>query len=572
MKKVVASGLSALSLILTGCGGSGGGGSSSSGGAIDGLSGTVAVGAPLSNAKVYIIGQSCNKTGSTNSNGYYSLSLAGCEGPYLVRAVSTIATIHSVATEDDIGKNVNISPLTELIAAKALGDSDLRNAVAVNPVSVANNLAAAKTQVKQIIQPLLDEMGVSDIDIINTAFSANGLGLDKVLDVIDVQPSGVDMALSIKGNAPKVFPSDVEASTLPAAVTNLELDSANAMAGVLAEIKALMSSANTCFKNANKTCFVNLSSSDFIEDGYEHTTDYAGNDWWTDNMEIESSYYVKLSNPILFEIDDETTPTVAHAMIKVTEVEDGQEEGSEYVHVKIKKEAGSWKIAGNGMSENLDLESGVVMHGGDKYRVIQFAHDDINENYAGLPASYSVNFHGVAGLGSLTFTKTQDVSGYQYYAAPGANQPACAAESLYCASFVDVTNKTLPNFIKLTVGGVVIYRSTPIALPEDSSFPSFTNVNSALCGTGLDTSTYQTSLNFTIPSGQSLDGYNIGPIYSTIGFDFSGYDWSGIEASKSFSLDHWMSSGAMDVSSFNASVTSIDARGFYYMSIYGCEN
>jgi hypothetical protein len=157
--------LPAAAAVLVACGG--GGGASSTGGKSAALSGTAATGAPIANAKVYVV-DSLGRTpagqdeangvalASTDVNGRYSLTaemLGGLTGPFMVRVVGQMLTesgdmgpaVFHAVTEGVGAATVNITPLTEAHAALTLGASPALvygNSTAMQAVTPANMTAA----------------------------------------------------------------------------------------------------------------------------------------------------------------------------------------------------------------------------------------------------------------------------------------------------------------------------------------------------------------------------------------------------------------------------------------------
>lgn len=131
--------LPAAAAVLVACGGGGGGGSASS----TVLSGTAATGAPIANAKVYVVDSAGRVPAgqdeaagtalvTTDANGQYTLTsamLSGLTGPFMVRVVGQMLTesgemgpavLHAV-TQGSGASTVNVTPLTEAHAALTLG-------------------------------------------------------------------------------------------------------------------------------------------------------------------------------------------------------------------------------------------------------------------------------------------------------------------------------------------------------------------------------------------------------------------------------------------------------------------
>lgn len=258
--------LAMATAILYGCGGSGGGSASTA--ASTSLSGTAAIGAPISGTVVAIdVNGKVSPPASTSALGAFIVDVSGMTAPYILNIVGTAngkqVTLNSVATA--VGQTVNITPLTDLIVSIASGQvagSALASSCApVNGVAPAaclnalkaaatsTNLASAVTAVKAMIQPL----NTSGVDPLNGAFAADGTGLDKVLDQILVAPADAQGAQAtitlIATNSP------LGTATLPATAgqpttTNATPPSANELAtatkaaSVLPEIRACISALN----------------------------------------------------------------------------------------------------------------------------------------------------------------------------------------------------------------------------------------------------------------------------------------------------------------------------------------
>jgi hypothetical protein len=164
---------------LTACGGGGSGGGSSA----LGISGLAATGAGIANASVTAkCATGTPLTGTTDANGSYNLVLDGRTLPCMVQVTggTPSVTLHSFA---QAAGRVNITPVTDLIVAKALG-SDPATAftgyVAANGTTIETGLAAAKTYVSTQINAIT---GGTIADPLTGAFSV-GDADDKVLDAL----------------------------------------------------------------------------------------------------------------------------------------------------------------------------------------------------------------------------------------------------------------------------------------------------------------------------------------------------------------------------------------------------
>lgn len=175
-----------VTFVLVGCGG----GSSSS------ISGTVAVGAPIDGATVTVYDSSGNAvgTGTTSADGTYSVSVTSpTSGPLVIKVEFGEQALYSVKADAATGV-ANVTPLTHALAATLSASG--------NPAKLAGELAAGTSIVSEAaisskaellaaaIQPITEavttESGVEPGNFLTSPFVADGTGLDKVLDAVNV--------------------------------------------------------------------------------------------------------------------------------------------------------------------------------------------------------------------------------------------------------------------------------------------------------------------------------------------------------------------------------------------------
>lgn len=189
-----------LSLSLAACGGGdGGGGAQAPSAPLAALSGTAATGAPMAGATIVVRDatgaqvQVCRDAAdvvvpcTTRPDGSFTLSLrAGTQAPLVLTAtpVGTGMAQVSMTGQAQDGNTVNITPITTLIAATLSPDGDPH---ALQPGDFDQAaLQAAVAEIVAALQPLLDAVGTT-ADPLTGAFTADGTGMDKALDVMDVQ-------------------------------------------------------------------------------------------------------------------------------------------------------------------------------------------------------------------------------------------------------------------------------------------------------------------------------------------------------------------------------------------------
>ena len=253
MKKVFA--LTAASIvtamILAACGGS----SSPTVVAPTTLSGTTATGAPFIGATITVSDKSgvVGTTNTVNADGTFSVTLSpNAVFPVVLTAVRDDQTLVSVASENTT-TNVNITPITNLIAARLASSGDpskLADEITKNPgVASSDKVNAKVDEVIALLKNLLDAVG-STTNPLSGKFLADGSGLDRALDslIIKIVPSSAsssNIEVSIKqggddATAPVVikFTNTETPKPLPAPTALIKPGTAILIADLLKRITA----------------------------------------------------------------------------------------------------------------------------------------------------------------------------------------------------------------------------------------------------------------------------------------------------------------------------------------------
>ena len=210
----------AMSLVSAACGGGGGGG----GGGGTAVTGTAAMGAAIAGATITLVDATgATATATTAVNGTFTVNTTGLTPPFMIKLVSGGTTLFSVSAEASADTVVNVTPLTDLI---------LRTWYDVQGVDVAAAFAAPVADpppspqavevigqvVQRIVQLWLDQAGVSgDFDIISTPFTADGAGVDQVLDwtTVDTTTGGITLdGASLTVGMPRGVPAVQSAGAL----------------------------------------------------------------------------------------------------------------------------------------------------------------------------------------------------------------------------------------------------------------------------------------------------------------------------------------------------------------------
>jgi hypothetical protein len=352
----------AATALLAGCGG-GGGGSADTG--VD-ISGVAAVGAALGGATIEVVDSNGNviATKTASADGSYTLTIASsAKAPFVASARKGDVVLYSPISEAKKG-TINITPITNLVAAQLSPTGD--------PAALAGQIKSGRADVsaRQVqalvkalvdaLKPLLVNASADNIDPITGAFSANGTGIDKVLNSLNISinktETGSNITITVKAavadgqqppainftnaETPPTLPASVATATLPednidalvaAYVTKLE----GCYAQPLAQRVSGNGGANTIISTLCKDTFFGNDPSTFKQNG--STVGYQGSfsSLWRDG-----ATGVKFSEA---KIDALTADGKFLLLFKSTAV-DG---GVSYSRTWMKKDGAALKAYGN---------------------------------------------------------------------------------------------------------------------------------------------------------------------------------------------------------------------------------
>ena len=228
------------------------------------LTGVVATGRPLAGASVSVIDSDAATADpapvTAGADGSYSIDVSGLKAPFLVQATALVegVTTRTVAVVPTVTANAsntaNVTPLTNAVAALVAPGGDPQALVAPatlsasatpQKVSDASALVVSTLSTDPVIKAALP----AGFDPLKTAFTANGTGIDAVLDqlAVDVSGAGVsitNLAAPVAGGAvqtPVTLTSTTTvAPTLPASATAGALPTAAEIAALGAKYEACL--------------------------------------------------------------------------------------------------------------------------------------------------------------------------------------------------------------------------------------------------------------------------------------------------------------------------------------------
>jgi len=170
------------------------------------VSGTAAAGTPLANFAITIIdsaGHTSNAT--TGTDGKFVLDTTGFTPPFLLQVTTGTGTkLYSVSADSNSTATINVTPLTDMIIRAWYNvqgitiDTAFAN-LGTNPAPSPTSVQIINNVIMNVVQLWLNKAGVdaSNFNLISTAFSANGTGIDQVLDWSSVTINTTGQALLI---------------------------------------------------------------------------------------------------------------------------------------------------------------------------------------------------------------------------------------------------------------------------------------------------------------------------------------------------------------------------------------
>ncbi len=173
------------------------------------IEGTVAVGAAVPGATVTVIdadATTADVTGTADASGAYAIDVSSLKPPLLVRAsgtlngetVTVVAVVPALTANSD--NTANVTSLTNAVAALIAPGGDLNALTTPAAISAvtASSVADASALVVNTLKsnPEFAALLGTGFDPLTTPFSANGTGIDSVLDqvAVEVGTSGVAIA------------------------------------------------------------------------------------------------------------------------------------------------------------------------------------------------------------------------------------------------------------------------------------------------------------------------------------------------------------------------------------------
>ncbi len=197
------------------------------------LSGTAASGLALAGVNINVKCQTGSGSAVTLADGNYQLVISPGVLPCLLEAISPAdsAKLHGVAIGSGDAVTANITPLTEMLAARALGRepatffAEFDAAVATRTITTASVLAA-QTDVALVLSGTVDTSSIGSFNstALKAATASNSGGgdsQDKLLDTLKVKLNSTQLAQVVTALAQSTSTSVIKQMVLDRAAANM---------------------------------------------------------------------------------------------------------------------------------------------------------------------------------------------------------------------------------------------------------------------------------------------------------------------------------------------------------------
>ncbi|MBB6580930.1 cell wall anchor protein [Ralstonia solanacearum] len=239
------------------------------------MTGTVAVGTALANAKVVVADAKGNSVSTTSdANGGYSVPLAGLTAPLLIAAndpAGVSLTLYSVVASTATGSAApvvaNVTPLTTAVTAQLTTDGNpavLASSAALAGVT-SSAVSASVTKLNTALAAILAAKGLDagSFDPIGGAFTPNQTGADAVIDAVSLTHSTSGAGLQLSSLADPDTTIQLNQNAAASTVLAVPSQPANYLAALLTQLGQCMAGTTSACSTAIDAGYLNQGFSTF---------------------------------------------------------------------------------------------------------------------------------------------------------------------------------------------------------------------------------------------------------------------------------------------------------------------
>jgi hypothetical protein len=296
------------------------------------------------------------KIADIDSKGRYDIDLGGLVPPLVLKAEGKIrgkqVAYVSVATAGDIGGKVNITPVTDLVAAILVKKPAVSLFNQFNPDLVTeSSIRTAMDSVSTVFSGILKAMGLTEKpDFMHVSFSADGTGIDAFLAI-----TGIDVAVNDSAQTMVTIINKATGDTVTGQLTSLSgltplpvnpsfMELVTAFLSMEKSMDILTTLYKTAVPDKTNSTLTGQFADSFMDSGFDKTG-------FCSRITTGKAFSagMVLSNLL---VEDITHFSDNEISISFDQTNYG---AVKRVTGRMKKEAGTWKYAGNGRMFDLSV-------------------------------------------------------------------------------------------------------------------------------------------------------------------------------------------------------------------------
>jgi len=348
-----------LSSILVACGGGGGGATGTvTPTGVATVSGSALAGAPIAGIVYLRDANGVTLNSAIGEDGSFTFNVTGLTPPFFLRAQGIVGgrSVDETSVATGSGR-ANISPLTTIITARALGVSDpaaaYNNPGSFSATATQANLNTAVGDMRTMLQTLLTNFNAATANPLTDAVLPNQTGIDRMLDNIRVRVNSSTGAVTVTDLTGNVLASGNTLTTLstsPAGTVTLAdvRDDITAISAMLSSYRNMLNARMGSLTVADLEPY--FATAYGINYGLDRTSSIAKESQNVPTVR-DGSAYTSLTNVSIAGV---LTAGSRYVITAFFSCDNGTWGTNQYYVVK---EGGQWKFVGSGRKAAIHIEA-----------------------------------------------------------------------------------------------------------------------------------------------------------------------------------------------------------------------